>query len=106
MHDVELRRANLRTPFPPDFRDRLIGQTVRALERRAKYLLAGLSSGETLVMHLGMTGEFRVDVAGAGTDDAVDAGAVPQRHDHVIFTLDSGTRVTFNDARRFGFMDL
>ena len=104
VRDVELRRANLRTPFPPEFRERLIGQTVRALDRRAKYLLAALSSGETLVMHLGMTGEFKVDVARAG------AGAVeppePDRHDHVIFTLDSGTRVTFNDARRFGFMDL
>ena len=101
VRDVELRRANLRTPFPPEFRERLLGQTVRALERRAKYLLAALSSGETLVMHLGMTGEFKVDVARPDADPVA-----PDRHDHVIFTLDSGTRVTFNDARRFGFMDL
>ena len=101
VRDVELRRANLRTPFPPEFRQRLLGQTVRALERRAKYLLAALSSGETLVMHLGMTGEFKVDVARPDADPVA-----PDRHDHVIFTLDSGTRVTFNDARRFGFMDL
>ena len=106
VRDVELRRANLRTPFPPEFRERLIGQTVRAIERRAKYLLAGLSSGETLVMHLGMTGEFRVDVARAEADPALDRPDAVDRHDHVIFTLDSGTRVTFNDARRFGFMDL
>jgi len=101
VRDVELRRANLRTPFPPEFRERLLGQTVRALERRAKYLLASLSSGETLVMHLGMTGEFKVDVGRRDADPVA-----PDRHDHVIFTLDSGTRVTFNDARRFGFMDL
>ena len=101
VRDVELRRANLRTPFPPEFRERLLGQTVRALERRAKYLLASLSSGETLVMHLGMTGEFKVDVGRPDADPVA-----PDRHDHVIFTLDSGTRVTFNDARRFGFMDL
>jgi formamidopyrimidine-DNA glycosylase len=111
VNDVELRRANLRTPFPPGFRDRLIGQTVRTLERRAKYLLASLSSGETLVMHLGMTGEFKVEVgrpaAGAGDPEAADRVRPPaDRHDHVIFSLASGTRVTFNDARRFGFMDL
>ena len=104
--DVELRRSNLRTPFPPEFRERLVGQTVRVLGRRAKYLLAELSSGETLVMHLGMTGEFRVEVGRAGSDPMDAAGAGPDRHDHVVFTLASGTRVTFNDARRFGFMDL
>jgi formamidopyrimidine-DNA glycosylase len=106
MLDVELRRSNLRTPFPPEFRERLIGQTVRALGRRAKYLLAELSSGETLVMHLGMTGEFHIDVSRSGPDPDDAGRRQPDRHDHVIFTLASGTRVTFNDARRFGFMDL
>ena len=99
--DVDARRPDLRLPFPPRFRGRLRGQTVAALTRRAKYLLAELSSGETLLMHLGMSGSFRVEPSGGpGTDRAAD------RHDHVVFDLDSGARVLFNDPRRFGFMDL
>jgi formamidopyrimidine-DNA glycosylase len=97
--DVELRRANLRTPFAPDFRDRLIGQTVDRLDRRGKYLLAALASGDTLVMHLGMSGEFRVDVG--GREDAE-----PTKHDHVVFRVAPDVVITFNDARRFGFMDI
>ena len=93
---VTLRRQNLRRPFPPDFARRLQGITVQALSRRGKYLLAELSSGETLVMHLGMSGEFRVH----------EAGSDPERHDHVVFALSSGARISFNDARRFGVMDL
>ena len=103
---VELRRANLRTPFPASFDARLTGQTVTALLRRAKYLLASLSSGETLVMHLGMSGSFRVEgVAGvrAGGDREVVG---PDPHDHVVFHLHSGDVITFNDPRRFGLMDL
>jgi formamidopyrimidine-DNA glycosylase len=94
---VELRRGDLRAPFPRGFRARLEGQTVGRLERRAKYLLAALSSGETLVMHLGMSGSFRIthDLAGE-----------PDRHDHVVFHLSSGAAVIFNDPRRFGVMDL
>jgi formamidopyrimidine-DNA glycosylase len=85
-------------PFPSDFGGRLTGQTVLALTRRAKYLLAGLSSHETLLMHLGMSGSFRI------SQDADGGGR--GRHDHVVFHMSSGAVVTFNDPRRFGFMDL
>lgn len=91
---VRLNRAGLRTPFPADFAGRLEGHMVRALERRGKYLLASLSSGETLVMHLGMSGSFRLNEADG------------DRHDHVVFEMSSGHVVVFNDPRRFGFMDL
>jgi formamidopyrimidine-DNA glycosylase len=94
---VELRRGDLRAPFPRRFRARLEGRTVAGLERRAKYLLAELSSGETLVMHLGMSGSFRIARGLAGE---------PGRHDHVVFHLSSGVAVIFNDPRRFGVMDL
>jgi formamidopyrimidine-DNA glycosylase len=96
---VLLRRADLRTAFPHRFAARLKGRTVLRLDRRAKYLLAVLSSSETLVMHLGMSGSFRVErKAGA----RVESG----RHDHVVFQMSSGFIVTFNDPRRFGFMNL
>jgi formamidopyrimidine-DNA glycosylase len=94
--DVLVRRPDLRQPFPRGFRRRLIGQTVSSLTRRAKYLLAGLSSGETLLMHLGMSGGF----------DVARTALTPGRHDHVIFQMSSGAIVTFNDPRRFGVMDL
>ena len=97
--DVDARRPDLRIPFPPRFRGRLRGQSVAALTRRAKYLLAELSSGETLLMHLGMSGSFRIEAAGA-------ARSTLDLHDHVVFDLDSGARVIFTDPRRFGFMDL
>ena len=94
---VEVRRANLRIPFPAGFGDRLIGRRVTAVTRRAKYLLASLSSGETLLVHLGMSGDFRVE-----RHPAADQGP----HDHVVFVMASGAVVTFNDPRRFGLMDL
>ena len=107
---VELRRPDLRAPFPRRFRARLEGRTVTRLERRAKYLLAELSSGETLLMHLGMSGSFRI---AAAEDFGLTAAAPGQsetaavdRHDHVLFHLSSGTTVIFNDPRRFGVMDL
>ena len=93
---VVLRRSNLRRPFPTEFEQRIAGATVRRLRRRAKYLLADLSSGDTLVMHLGMSGSFRVE----------PANHVPELHDHVVFDLSSGRSVVFNDPRRFGVMDL
>jgi formamidopyrimidine-DNA glycosylase len=96
--DVAVRRPDLRIPFPPRFRSRLRGQTVAALTRRAKYLME-LSSGETLLMHLGMSGSLRIEWRGAVRPPV-------HRHDHVVFDLDSGARVLFNDPRRFGFMDL
>lgn len=98
---VQVRRANLRRPFPSDFAARLVGTTVSNVGRRAKYLMLALSSGETLVMHLGMTGHFRVD-AGPADGDA----ARPEPHDHVVFEMSSGAVVTFNDPRRFGAMDV
>ena len=92
----------LRRPFPHNFAGRLERRTVRALRRRGKYLLAELSSGETLVMHLGMSGSMRVDrdVYAKGRGEDAD------RHDHVVFHMSSGASVTFNDPRRFGAMDL
>jgi formamidopyrimidine-DNA glycosylase len=99
---VRLGRPDLRAPFPRAFAARLRGQTVTALTRRGKYLLALLSSGETLVMHLGMSGAFRIDeLAGASR-----RGAEPDRHDHVTFEMSTAARIIFNDPRRFGFMDL
>lgn len=105
---VEQRRPDLRFPMPEGFVRRLEGATVLGLHRRAKYLLAPLSTTETLVMHLGMTGRFRVE----GGRHAAEPGAFYQEaaahpaHDHVVFHLDDGVRVTYNDARRFGFMGL
>ena len=95
---VIVNRPDLRTPFPPRFAARLTGRTALSVDRRAKYLVVPLSSGETLLMHLGMSGWFEVDIE---RDDPEDA-----RHDHVVFRMSSGRVVTFNDPRRFGFMDL
>jgi len=92
---VVLRRPDLRKPFPERFAERLRGQTVRALTRRGKYLLAELSSREILLIHLGMTGSFRGVI-----NDA------PDPHDHVVFEMSSGAVIAFNDPRRFGVMDL
>src|SRR5262245_19566254 len=105
---VETRRADLRSPFPRDFVARLEGQIVNALRRRAKYLLADLGSGETLLMHLGMSGSFRVV---RGRKDAVQGDFYFERsrldaHDHVLFTMSSGATIVFNDPRRFGQMDI
>ncbi|KLK94066.1 5-hydroxymethyluracil DNA glycosylase [Microvirga vignae] len=105
---VVQRRPDLRFPFPERFTERLEGQEVRALGRRAKYLLADLSSGEVLIMHLGMSGRFLVTQGGAtrmpGEFHHEHGGL--GNHDHVVFRLSNGASVTYNDARRFGFMDL
>ena len=98
-----MRRPDLRMPFPPRFRNRLRGQTVVALTRRAKYLLATLSSTETLLMHLGMSGSFHIAVPG---EDVRVPSAEADRHDHVVFHMATGTIITFNDPRRFGLMEL
>jgi len=102
---VELRRPDLRRPFPRHFARRLTGQTVVALTRRAKYLLASLSSGETLLMHLGMSGSFRVQRAAPSTRASCRAAAADP-HDHVVLHMSSLKAVVFNDPRRFGVMDL
>lgn len=95
---VTLRRPDLRSPFPRDFSTRLVGHTAVRVGRRAKYLVVALSSGETLLMHLGMSGSFSIERG------AADVRRAP--HDHVVFHMASGTDVIFNDPRRFGFMDL
>jgi formamidopyrimidine-DNA glycosylase len=111
IEQVILRRANLRLPFGHDFAARLEGQTIVAVRRRAKYLIVELSSGDALVMHLGMSGWFRVlGMRGRrrvryreyiGHGDGEDA---LEKHDHVVFELSNGATVIFNDPRRFGFM--
>jgi formamidopyrimidine-DNA glycosylase len=105
---VLARRPDLRIPFPIDFAVRLTGQTVRALTRRAKYLLAELSSGETLVMHLGMSGSFRVQRGGRRATPGAfhHERTAADAHDHVVFEMSSGATVVFNDPRRFGFMKI
>ena len=110
---VEQRRANLRMPFPGRFVERLEGASVTALSRRAKYLLVDLSTGEVLIAHLGMSGSFRIRLPEAETTPGEfhiprDRSAA---HDHVVFHVEgpgapAGTTVTYNDPRRFGFMDL
>jgi formamidopyrimidine-DNA glycosylase len=99
---VEQRRADLRFPFPPNFAARLAGRRILGLRRRAKYLLADLDGEETLVMHLGMSGSFRVDDATPGRFH--HARDKRPAHDHVAFDLEGGARVVYNDPRRFGFM--
>ena len=105
---VETRRPDLRSPFPDRFSARLVGRRVEQVERRAKYLLVALDSGEVLLMHLGMSGSFRVLTAdGAETRaDLYDDREAVTKHDHVVFVMSSGAVVTFNDPRRFGSMTL
>ena len=102
---VEVRDRRLRWPLAKDFEKRLTGKTVEGLGRRAKYLLADLSSGDVLMMHLGMSGSFRVG------QDAKPGVYYHERskstaHDHVVFHMSNGATVTFNDPRRFGSMKL
>jgi formamidopyrimidine-DNA glycosylase len=103
---VLARRPDLRYPLPADFAARLEGQTVRVLTRRAKYLVAELSSGHILLMHLGMSGSFRVLPAERARGAARYASGDLAAHDHVIFEMSSGRAVVFNDPRRFGFMKI
>jgi formamidopyrimidine-DNA glycosylase len=105
---VEQRRADLRVPFPARFAARLTGRTVVALGRRAKYLTADLDDGNVLVMHLGMSGSFRIEADGKSIPQGTyyHAATKLRAHDHVVFHMSSGVRVVFNDPRRFGLMDL
>ena len=102
---VEVRDRRLRWPLAKDFEKRLTGETVEGLGRRAKYLLADLSSGDVLIMHLGMSGSFRV---GKDTKPGVyyHERSKSTAHDHVVFHMSNGANVTFNDPRRFGSMKL
>ena len=103
---AEARRGDLRRPLPKDFVKRLEGRTVTGLGRRAKYLLADLSSGEVLMMHLGMSGSFRVtQQKGEETPGEFHHPRAEERaHDHIVFHMSSGARIAFNDPRRFGLM--
>lgn len=102
--DAEIRRPDLRWPFPEKMADRLTGQRVTALRRRSKYILVDLDSGETLIIHLGMSG--RMLISGDPLSQFHRDHPAPEKHDHVILAMSNGTRVIFNDARRFGAMDL
>lgn len=101
---ARVNRPDLRWPLPERMAERLTGQRVLALRRRSKYLLADLSGGETLLVHLGMSG--RMLVSGAMLGAFHHDHPAPQKHDHVVLDMEGGARVTFNDARRFGAMDL
>lgn len=105
---AEARRKDLRFPFQKDFAARLDGQTVTGLGRRAKYLMADLSSGDVLLMHLGMSGSFRV-LTGERSSTPGDfhyQRNEDRAHDHVVFHMSSGASVVFNDPRRFGYMKI
>jgi len=101
---AQVNRPDLRWPFPPDMAARLTGARVVRLGRRSKYLLAELSTGETLIVHLGMSG--RILVSGDPLGRFVHDHPAALRHDHVVLDIEGGARVTFNDPRRFGAMDL
>jgi len=105
---LELRRPDLRWPFPEGLAEQAGGQRIKALRRRSKYLLADLESGAVLLIHLGMSGRMlishddRTDIPGVFVQGHQPVG----KHDHVIFEMEGGARVTFNDPRRFGALDL
>jgi formamidopyrimidine-DNA glycosylase len=91
---IELRRPDLRWPFPPDLRQRLTGARVTRLGRRAKYGLIETDRDDSLIFHLGMSGHWRIDPSEIG------------KHDHVVIETDEGRRLALNDARRFGSLDI
>ncbi|MDA0720560.1 MAG: bifunctional DNA-formamidopyrimidine glycosylase/DNA-(apurinic or apyrimidinic site) lyase [Proteobacteria bacterium] len=101
---AEVNRPDLRWPFPENMADRLTGRRVLGLRRRSKYILVDLDSAETLLIHLGMSG--RMLVSGAAQGGFYHPHPAPAKHDHVVLHMDGGARITFNDARRFGAMDL
>ena len=102
--NASVNRPDLRWPFPVGMAGRLTGKRVTTLRRRSKYILADLDSGETLIIHLGMSG--RLLISGALLGNFHHDHPIPAKHDHVVLDMESGARVTFNDARRFGSMDL
>ncbi|MFN0217310.1 MAG: bifunctional DNA-formamidopyrimidine glycosylase/DNA-(apurinic or apyrimidinic site) lyase [Hyphomicrobium sp.] len=105
---VELKalRPDLRFPLPERFSERVAGQTVISLSRRAKYLVMGLSSADAVIMHLGMTGRLSIhrDAASVTPGDYVYGASSDPRHDHVVLSFEDNVRVVYNDPRRFGFM--
>lgn len=110
---ADVNRPDLRWPFPVDMAARLNGQRVIQLRRRSKYILADLASGESLLIHLGMSGRMLVSgdpssqrLARKMPGQFVQNHPAPEKHDHVVLHMDNGARITFNDPRRFGAMDL
>ncbi|MDR6664654.1 bifunctional DNA-formamidopyrimidine glycosylase/DNA-(apurinic or apyrimidinic site) lyase [Rhizobium sp. 1399] len=108
---LELRRGDLRFPFPQDFERQVSGRKIIGLGRRAKYLLIDLDSGKTIISHLGMSGSFRIEQGPltATPGDFHHERSKDEKHDHAIFHLDGEggpRRVIYNDPRRFGFMDI
>ncbi len=101
---ADINRPDLRWPFPDRMAERLTDRRVTGLRRRSKYILADLDSGETLLIHLGMSG--RMTVSGDPLGQFAHTHPAREKHDHVVFHMDNGARVTFNDPRRFGAMDL
>lgn len=101
---ADVRRPDLRWPFPQGMAERLTGARVERLRRRSKYILADLSTGETLLIHLGMSG--RMQVSGTSVGTFAHEIAPLEKHDHVVLDMENGARIAFNDARRFGAMDL
>ena len=101
---ADVRREGLRWPFPDRMAERLTGATVTRLGRRSKYILADLDTGETAIIHLGMSG--RMLISGTELGKFHHDHPAPEKHDHVVIDMEGGARVTFNDARRFGAMDL
>ncbi len=101
---AQVNRPDLRWPFPPDMATRLTGAHIHGLRRRSKYILADLSTGESLLIHLGMSG--RMLISGAQVGGFHHDHPAPAKHDHVVLDMGNGARITFNDARRFGAMDL
>ena len=99
-----VNRPDLRWPFPKNMAARITGTRVLRLRRRSKYILVDLDSDETLLIHLGMSG--RMLVSGDPLGQFVHDHPAPEKHDHVVFNMDNGARITFNDPRRFGAMDL
>ena len=102
--NAAVNRPDLRWPFPENMAERLTGKRINALRRRSKYILMDLDSGETLLVHLGMSG--RMTISGVAVGEFHHPHPTPEKHDHVVFDMENGARVTFNDARRFGAMDL
>jgi formamidopyrimidine-DNA glycosylase len=110
---VRLARPDLRLPFPKGFARRLEGRKVERFERRAKYILVHLDSGEALLLHLGMSGRFTIlnrEGGAAGLGEFYEESAAAEdgegRHDHVVFAVEGGKRIVYTDPRRFGVMDL
>ena len=101
---AEVNRPDLRWPFPNRMAERLTGKRALGLRRRSKYILIDLDSAETLLIHLGMSG--RLLISGHTVGEFHHPHPAPAKHDHVVFHMEGGARITFNDARRFGAMDL